>query len=213
MRLGRCAATLCVGVLKRSTPRQHEMLIVFVGAGWTPSQSSRFAIRLSQNGHRLQRSMSPMGLLVAGELRSVNRRCIVSSVHRLPCSCPGQDGVGRLCSPLRDHVKSRSSQCYADEINLDAFRCALIFCGLCRGGGGGGGGGDLAGAKFGTAKCGTAKLYHILPWYLRTEATFFPLPNPCTFSLHYNPGHWEPVLAKNDFALNPVSQIVYDGSS
>ena len=28
-----------------------------------------------------------------------------------------------------------------------------------------GGGGDLAGAKFGTAKCGTAKLYHILPWY------------------------------------------------
>ena len=47
------------------------------------------------------------------------------------------------------------------------------------------GGGDLAGAKFRTAKCGTAKLYHILPWYLRTEATFLPLPNLCTFSLHY----------------------------
>ena len=49
----------------------------------------------------------------------------------------------------------------------------------------GGAGGDLAGAKFGTAKCGTAKLYHILPWYLRTEATFLPLPDLCTFSLHY----------------------------
>ena len=46
-------------------------------------------------------------------------------------------------------------------------------------------GGNLAGAKFGTAKCGTAKLYHILPWYLRTEATFLPLPNLCAFSLHY----------------------------
>ena len=44
---------------------------------------------------------------------------------------------------------------------------------------------DLAGAKFGTAKCGTAKLYHILPWYLRTEATFLPIPDLCTFSLHY----------------------------
>ena len=47
------------------------------------------------------------------------------------------------------------------------------------------GGENRAGAKFGTAKCGTAKLYHILPWYLRTEATFLPLPNLCTFSLHY----------------------------
>ena len=47
------------------------------------------------------------------------------------------------------------------------------------------GGGDLAGAKFRTAKSGTAKLYHILPWHLRTEATFLPLPNLCTFSLHY----------------------------
>ena len=75
-----------------------------------------------------------------------------------------------------------------------------------------GGGGDLAGAKFGTAKCGTAKLYHILPWYLRTEAAFFPLPDLCTFSLHYNPGQWELVLAKNDFTLYPVSQMVHDGS-
>ena len=32
------------------------------------------------------------------------------------------------------------------------------------------GGGDLVQAKFGMAKCGTTKLYHILPWYLRTEA-------------------------------------------
>ena len=40
------------------------------------------------------------------------------------------------------------------------------------------------GGEFGTAKCGTAKLYHILRWYLRTEATFLPLPDLCTFSLH-----------------------------
>ena len=78
---------------------------------------------------------------------------------------------------------------------------------------GGGGGGGLAGAKFGTAKCGTAKLYHIWPWYLRTEATFFPLPDLCTFSLHYNPGHWEPVLAKKDFTLNPISQMIHNVSS
>ena len=52
-------------------------------------------------------------------------------------------------------------------------------------------------------------LYHILPWYLRTRATFFPLPNLCTFSLHYNPGHWESVLAKNDFTLNPDSQMIH----
>ena len=51
--------------------------------------------------------------------------------------------------------------------------------------GAGGGGGDLAGAKFGTAQCGTAKLYHILPWYLRTAATVLPLPDLCTFSFHY----------------------------
>ena len=45
------------------------------------------------------------------------------------------------------------------------------------------GGGNVAGTKFGTAKCGTAKLYHILPWYLRTEATFLPLPDLCACSL------------------------------
>ena len=28
----------------------------------------------------------------------------------------------------------------------------------------------MAEAKFGTAKCGITKLYHIVPWYFRTEA-------------------------------------------
>ena len=36
-----------------------------------------------------------------------------------------------------------------------------------------GGGGVLAGARFGTAKRGTAKLYHILPWYLRSQGLAF----------------------------------------
>ena len=57
----------------------------------------------------------------------------------------------------------------------------MVFSGVCayrRGE-------NLAGAKFGTVKCGTAKLYHILPWYFRAKATFFYLPNLCIFSLHY----------------------------
>ena len=65
------------------------------------------------------------------------------------------------------------------------FWCALVLrshCFVCYWVGGWG---YLAGAKFGAAKCGTTKLYHILPWELRTEATFLTLPDLCTFFLHY----------------------------
>ena len=67
------------------------------------------------------------------------------------------------------------------------------------------GGGDLAGAEFGTAERGTTKLYHILPWYLRSEATFFSVPVHIFSPLQGSEGLncW----GHHVFTLNTVSQV------
>ena len=77
----------------------------------------------------------------------------------------GQGGsIGALLC-TSDFLSSKALHCtlyHAEHFNVSQFQPGMLIMLACTGGG-------VAGAKFGTAKCGTAKLYHILLWYLRTE--------------------------------------------